>query len=447
MTRRKRRITLITGPEMVEAIDAQSKPLAKRFDELSEANAADRKKLAEITRDPYANLPPHTYTPLSEIQAWVKQRDEQSAPIQERIDERNMDIQALAQEISGHGGEKKGIQAEVDRRRKRLEELKAVREREEGFAKNLGKEGVMQDFIELKSRELLFYLDSGGIELPGWDKVDRKSHALHTRRIKPWIRESEIGDIKPLRLASVKTLAAVYGQLCREVGYPRRKSFDEGLVSVLQGAQIRRVLEVGPGSRGLLSVLAETGIAERAGLELSAVDMQCKPGVMQAFRDLGIQFVVGNAVEAGRIFKDTAFDLILAVGVMSGGGIQDGEGAEDYAGIVEKSHGIADGLAPVLSENPHAFMACSGIHGTMTLFKDRLTRHYKVAYWQSPCQEARENDREKAFPDCPNRPGELHPAREQGRLFKEWLENNRDSVVFANRLFDQSTDLAVLKKK
>ncbi|MBD3260380.1 MAG: hypothetical protein GF334_01660, partial [Candidatus Altiarchaeales archaeon] len=281
----KKRVTLVTGPKIIEDVQKGHKPLLDEKNRLSQQDKQDQQLLNDVLKDPYADLPPHSSPSLMEIREWVRNRDETKEPIEKRVSERKKRIEEINAQLSPGQKRLREVEEQLEQRKQRLNKAKKKREQRVRFANNLADPDVMSEFIEVKSEHIRDLLSERGVKSSGWDEFDQQSaqnkkkekESLGGRR-RPWLQSQVPAPaFRASRLASIKTIAGVYGQLCRETEYKPEKSVLDGLERVFKAAKIRDVLEVGPGSRGVVCILQDLGLAEKLGLKLASIDLLDKP--------------------------------------------------------------------------------------------------------------------------------------------------------------------------
>ena len=442
---------LRTAPSRIAELNDALLPARQRMAQLSAEEAQDDARYqAFLATDPDLARGPGRCWLFEEIQNWVRERGRLTEELHQRRCERAHRADEISRDSAPLTAELNRLNRLLTERRRRLTRLREQHACDLRLGLGLADPSVFSEFVGRCSGEIHAFLKS------------RKVAPTHCDQLKmpPLPEDRPRGLSAPNRrpqpavdgeLSSVRTLAAIYAQLGREVGLPVRKSFEEGFTQALRRAGIKNVLEVGPGRRGLVNLLAESGLAAAAKLRLHSIDISPDPGIAETMDRAGIRHITGDASRASSTLGPNSMDLIVAVGVLSSGGqlgLMNEISLKKYVLCADKSHELLNALRGLLSPQPHALLAASSIFGVLSLFRDRLTG-FHAAYWRKASSQARQEEQDRHLRLSPIDPVDLrrhsHSAA-AGREFCSWYGENSAQLDLLEAMIEQSADLAVLKR-
>jgi hypothetical protein len=199
--------------------------------------------------------------------------------------------------------------------------------------------------------------------------------------------------------SSTKNLGGVYAYLLRRHGKPVFGSIDANFAMLFRANRIKRVLEVGCGTWGLAGMLAESGIAKKAGLQITAIDPVLKDNTKSSAEAVREMQNLGINVEATQ-FNDfiaehpnARFDLILSNGVLSLGGLNHKTRSKFVSALIPPATNLANQMVERLSSNPNAAVVATSIRRTLALKLDAIARKAKIDYAGVVSERAFREDR------------------------------------------------------
>ena len=437
-------VNLKTAPQIISDIEQALEIPQQSLSDLESALLEERERYQKfLETDPTKT---HGVSPgLDKIRAWVRERDSLKVTLEEQVLLCDQERKELHVEIDALQDRLEGVREIVSERESKLKELLACKERDRRFSEALLHADVFKEFIEYHSSLLLEMLDTGNIGLTGCDTLDREMYREATARGKTYNMRFGYAS---WRLSSVKTLTALYGQLAKELGFKPRQSFYDGFCGLLKKSGMKRILEIGPGDRGIVNLLSESGIADECKLELFAIDPYVSAHKKTEYKNSGISLVQEDALQAKKFFSKASMDIVLAVGVFSFGGLGTVVGKESilekYRATAGKAHKLLKVVHEVMSEHPNACCAIGSVHGVHALFKEQLCLN--TAYWQEGVRDAYDIERSRIQDHSPIGGLGVQHTTAQGHAWRNWVELNKKGLDFTDKLIEQSSDLAILKK-
>lgn len=160
------------------------------------------------------------------------------------------------------------------------------------------------------------------------------------------------------------------------------KLSDRDLAGLLRERRVRTLLEIGPGNGSFLRLLAPT--LRSAGVETFAVGLTLDPIAERLLDEQGVRAVREDACELGCVLGSRAFDLIVAVGVLSLATVMSRTlGGRDRVRAAAGRHlRLLRSSLERLSDHPGAaFIACSPIT-FLILDRSEVEDHARVLEWE-----------------------------------------------------------------
>jgi len=263
------------------------------------------------------------------------------------------------------------------------------------------------------------------------------------RKIKLPYFDSEEVMIRPPKRPSTRAIGAILAQLAKGEKDFSSRNFPQALVNLLKKNKIRRILEIGPGGRGVVDLLAESGLASEAGLELSAIDITLSPNRVKELAMKGIHTRIGDVTKLNG-GENGKFDIVIAVGVLGAGGQSTTTRKPNAITYSINSHKIARTAVELLSANPNAFFCAVPIFGSTVLRFNAVQRFARISQWQPPKAQQAETARGAFFPVSNKTPQEefYNPKTRNEKI----LDSHKYSR-YARNLLEQTPTVAILKKK
>ena len=238
-----------------------------------------------------------------------------------------------------------------DRRARRMLEARRAEEQRQieisaqqiTFENRMGEMDIMRNFTSRVARSLEQYLDEkcielniteSGLRMPTNYRNYAEARNRHVQR-----RGYELPTIRAISLLLAGCFLAhpvdhtlPLPEICREL---------------FIGADIQKILEVGPSYRGGVHYLAESGLAELCNLSLTGLN-KGSPHNIPDFDRLGIQFIDGDAQQTEDLITEQ-YDAVFLAGVLSRGALFDyPKDSSGYPESIAQSHAIINSLANVV---------------------------------------------------------------------------------------------------
>ncbi len=378
----------------------------------------------------YQSAIKHRQATLDKLRKHLKDRESNEAPSIQEIIGKHPSKKVFVESLEQFKALQLGY---LNSKLEGLEEQKYFLEKARKVQEKLGVSGKeerrishpvnFEKFLDRTNREFYKFFLRKGVKLPYFD--------------------SEEGLVKPPKRPSTRAIGAILGQLAKGEKNPPFKNFPQALVNLLKKNKIRRVLEIGPGGRGVVDLLAESGLAKEAGIELSAIDLSLSLSRVNELNKKGIKARVGNVTNLGNI-ETGKFDLIIAVGVLGAGGQYGATKKPNAITYSINSHKVARSAVDLLSPNPNAFFCAVPIFGATTLRLNAVQRFAKVSQWQ-PTKAEQANNARGAFLPSSNRNSQDDWYKTKTR--NEKILDSNKYYRYTNNLLGQLPSVAILKRK